>query len=68
MKSSAYELGRRHGYKGIRPLAHRNGKRYDSASKQGRYTKGYVRGSEERLAEGRLGLDYSKSENYKLFE
>jgi hypothetical protein len=64
-----YNLGIKHGREGIRAMAHRNCRQYDSRSANESYIQGYKVGAAERLADkGKVGLDYSRPENNRLFK
>lgn len=58
-----YQLGKKHGREGVRALAHRKGKAYDSDQAQRSYIRGYSDGWSAR----RKGLDYSNRLNTQLF-
>lgn len=61
-------LGRRHGMDGIRHMAHRNMRPYDSKTAQDSYNTGYKVGYDQRAkhVKGPL-LDYTNPINNKLF-
>lgn len=60
-----YRMGKKHGKTGIRALAHRNGRRYDSQSANESYNNGYHDGVKER---GSIKMDYSNSLNNRLMD
>lgn len=59
-----YQVGKKHGLKGIRALAHRNGRRYDGQSANESYNHGYHAGCKER---GSIKMDYKQPLNNKVF-
>lgn len=61
-----FNLGKKHGLGGIRHMAHRKLRRYDSAHAQESYNNGYCEGAKTRLAKG-MKLDYSNPLNNQLF-
>jgi hypothetical protein len=61
-----FNLGKKHGLEGIRHMAHRKLRRYDSAHAQESYNNGYYEGTKVRLAIGKK-LDYSNPLNNQLF-
>ena len=63
-----YNLGKQHGREGIRAMAHRNCRRYDSQSANESYIQGYSVGAAERMEQKKVGLDYSRPENNRLFK
>lgn len=68
MRRSPYNLGYDHGRLGVRHLAHRKLRVYDSASANRSYNHGYSDGYRARAAAGlRPGLDYSNPLNNQLF-
>ena len=64
-KTSLYELGKRHARDGVRALAHRNGRIYDSRRAQQSYTRGYHEGIKEY---GFRRLDYSNPLNNRTMD
>lgn len=68
MGVSQYNLGKKHARAGIRVMAHRKLRQYDSRSMQESYYNGYSAGTKERLAAtGKVALDYSNPMNNQLF-
>lgn len=64
-----YQLGKKHALSGVRALAHRKGRRYDSQSANESYVRGYSAGTKERYSvSGKVGLDYSNLLNNQQFE
>jgi hypothetical protein len=65
----AYRVGKRHGLTGVRHLAHRRCRPYDSRSAQESYNHGYSAGAKERREQqNKVGLDYSNPLNNQLFD
>jgi hypothetical protein len=62
-----YELGKKHALAGIRCLAHRKLRPYDSARANKSYINGYYAGAKERMAQGKKLMDYSQSLNNQNF-
>lgn len=62
-----YKLGYKHGLEGVRALAHRLCMPYDSASANRSYHWGYTKGCQERMAKGKVGLNYNNKLNNQLF-
>ncbi len=63
-----YNLGKKHALDGIRAMAHRNGRRYDSQHANESYHRGYHAGSDERYSKtGKVRLDYNHPMNNRLF-
>lgn len=62
-----YQLGLKHGREGVRYMAHRLCRNYDSRRAQESYLQGYKKGSAERLTETGKTLDYSNPLNNQLF-
>ena len=64
-----YKLGFAHGRNGVRSMAHRKGKRYDSEQANKSYHAGYLHGAKERREQdGKVALDYTNPLNNQLFE
>lgn len=61
-----YKIGRNHGLLGIRHMAHRKLRRYDSHAAQTSYDVGYKSGYKERMESGKQ-LDYTQPLNNQLF-
>lgn len=67
-KRMFYQIGFQHGRDGVRHMAHRKGRRYDSVSANESYANGYRRGVEERYAQThKVKLDYDNPLNNQLF-
>lgn len=62
-----YRLGLKHGQAGVRHMAHRRMRPYDSASAQRSYNDGYKKGYSERMRQGK-GLDYTNPFNTRWFD
>lgn len=63
-----YQLGKRHALAGVRSMAHRKLRMYDSASANTSYHNGYAAGMKERyIKEGKVKLDYDNPLNNQLF-
>lgn len=65
MGVSQYNLGKRHAKDGIRAMAHRKLRRYDSQHAQESYNRGYSDGIKER---GSIRMDYSNPLNDRVME
>lgn len=69
MGTLQYRLGKQHALKGIRALAHRVGRRYDSEHANESYINGYSAGCHERYEKTKkVGLDYSQPLNNQVFK
>jgi hypothetical protein len=63
-----YNIGKKHALAGIRAMAHRKLRQYDSRSAQESYYNGYSAGTKERMTRtGKVPLDYSNPLNNQLF-
>ena len=63
-----YNLGKQHGLAGIRSMAHRNLRQYDSSSANESYHNGYRDGVTERYkTTKKISLDYTQPLNNRLF-
>lgn len=63
-----YRMGKKHGREGIRHMAHRQCRMYDSKGAQRSYNDGYMEGAKERQEKDKkVGLDYSRPENNQDF-
>jgi len=68
MGVSQYNLGKKHAIDGVRAMAHRKLRSYDSKRAQESYYNGYSAGMKARLAKGKgIKLDYSNPLNNQLF-
>ena len=68
MPSKSYgQLGYEHGLAGIRALAHRRCRPYDSHSANRAYNSGYRKGAYERLKSTGKTLDYDNPLNSQFF-
>lgn len=64
-----YALGKKHGLNGVRALAHRRNKRYDSIRANQSYHNGYREGYKQRhMSGGKVGLDYSNPLNNRIMD
>lgn len=64
MSVRQYNLGKKHALEGIRAMAHRKLRPYDSRTANESYIRGYSDGTKERRTPR---LDYSKALNNQLF-